>query len=336
MNDEPIFLLGAHKSGTTLLRGVFDGHPDLFVLPFESHYFQNMCYWVDYNLRRQRPETLSTAEIISRFSDRLQHLNETQDRFGDTPRNFEINIERFLEVFGTFSEQLDERERFELLMQAYYHALYGESLPDHKRIVEKSVEHAEFAPFLRQMFPKARFIHIVRNPYANIVSLRKAKIKQFGFPLVSRMLESFYNSYYHLYRNQRLIENYHIVKYEELLKEPEKKITEMARFLNLNVEESMMEPTKFGDPWSGNSSTGDELSGFDTSRINSWETEISPMETLFLNRLFDYPFKEFGYSKRSGTSISDFLKPLKHEGIKRWLANRLYLIYLSYNPGNQI
>ena len=38
-NISPIFILGCTKSGTTLLRNLFDGHPDLFIIPFETHFF---------------------------------------------------------------------------------------------------------------------------------------------------------------------------------------------------------------------------------------------------------------------------------------------------------
>jgi len=36
----PIFLLGSHKSETSLLRALLDGHKDLFVFPTETHLFK--------------------------------------------------------------------------------------------------------------------------------------------------------------------------------------------------------------------------------------------------------------------------------------------------------
>ena len=53
--DKPIFILGCTKSGTTLMRNLFDGHPDLFVIPFESHFFQNTGRGIEYSYRRTRP-----------------------------------------------------------------------------------------------------------------------------------------------------------------------------------------------------------------------------------------------------------------------------------------
>ena len=86
MNEHPIFLVGAHKSGTSLLRSILDGHPELFTVPFESHYFQNMHYWVDCNYRMERPKKLTKEQLIERFVARLKHLNQADDTIGDLPR----------------------------------------------------------------------------------------------------------------------------------------------------------------------------------------------------------------------------------------------------------
>ncbi|MDZ7690392.1 MAG: sulfotransferase [Balneolaceae bacterium] len=123
MNEEPIFILGAHKSGTTLLRSIFDGHPALFVIPFESHFFQNLCYWIDYDYRKEQPRTLTDQEIINRFRERLRHLNETEDKLGDTPESFEIDLPRFMRTFGQFSTSMTQKEQFELFAESVHQSL---------------------------------------------------------------------------------------------------------------------------------------------------------------------------------------------------------------------
>ena len=75
--NEPIFILGCTKSGTTLLRNLFDGHPQLFVVPSESHFFQNARFWVSYYFRRTKPENLSYNEIKQNFINWISYLNET-------------------------------------------------------------------------------------------------------------------------------------------------------------------------------------------------------------------------------------------------------------------
>lgn len=333
MNDQPIFLLGSHKSGTSLLRSIFDGHPDLFVVPFESHYFQNMSYWVDYNYRMQSPSKLDKKEILDRFTGFLKHIDNSDDRMGDSPIRLDLDIETFREVFQKVDTGMSDRDRFELYMDAIHRCLNHEPLPQSRRVVEKSVEHAEYAAFLQEMFPKASFVHIIRNPYATAVSLRRYKAKQGKFPLANRLFETLYNSYYYLYRNPLIIDNYHVLRYENLVTDSAQEVQRLADFLDLSFRHSMLKPTKEGQSWTGNSISEEKLKGFDATRVDAWHNEISAMEIRFVNELFPFVLDDFGYTPLPTPSLGSFLLPVRSEGLLRYLVNRCYLGYLSYRPG---
>ncbi len=51
MEDRPIFIFGCAKSGTKLMRNLFDWYAELFVVTFESHFFQNTGRGIDYYRR---------------------------------------------------------------------------------------------------------------------------------------------------------------------------------------------------------------------------------------------------------------------------------------------
>src|SRR5262245_11380068 len=40
----PVFICGHHRSGTTLLQNLLDGHPQLLSLPSEGTYFSSFAY----------------------------------------------------------------------------------------------------------------------------------------------------------------------------------------------------------------------------------------------------------------------------------------------------
>lgn len=63
--ESPIFILGCHKSRTSLLRALFDGHDDLFVVPFETHFFQRTGHVIDYAFRKSAARRLSVEEASS-------------------------------------------------------------------------------------------------------------------------------------------------------------------------------------------------------------------------------------------------------------------------------
>jgi hypothetical protein len=58
-NQHPIFIAGTHKSGTSLIRSLFDGHSNIYSIPMETHYFQLNKFWVDNEYRKQNPIKLN-------------------------------------------------------------------------------------------------------------------------------------------------------------------------------------------------------------------------------------------------------------------------------------
>ena len=58
LNKAPLFICGCPKSGTTLLRSLFDGHPERLVFPMEMKFFR----YTDY-------PTLLPERKLSRESD---------------------------------------------------------------------------------------------------------------------------------------------------------------------------------------------------------------------------------------------------------------------------
>lgn len=325
MNQYPIFLLGAHKSGTSLLRSLIDGYSQLFTVPIESHYFQNMHHWVDYDYRSQLPERLSRKDIIENFSAWIHKCNISSDKYGDSIVSGKLDEKKFREYFSQIRSDNNDKEIIERYFEAIYFSLYNKKLSDSVRVVEKSVENAEFAIELFHLFPHAKFINIIRNPYANTVSFRKYKSIHVGYPLMPRIIRSLYNSYYFLYKNIRIIPNYLIIRYEDLVLNPEKTIQKICNFLNISFEKILLIPTSEGKFWAGNSMTGKRFDGIDSSLLNIWRSEIHPMEVKYINSLFPFILKDFGYDyfEKNGS----FWKIAKGENMKRYFYNRLYYYY---------
>jgi len=324
--SQPIFILGAHKSGTSLLRSIFDGHSQIFTVPFESHFFQIMHYWVDNEYRKQRPKNLNKEQMIQNFCDWIHHCNTAEDLLADSVAKGLFNEDAFQKKISEI-EPGNDSEIFNKYFQAIYYSLYGQELPPDKRIVEKSVENAEFAAELSSMYPDAKFIHILRNPYANIVALRKYKSVNYGFPLMNRILSTLYNNFYFLYKNKRIIKNYKVIRYSDLVTQPEAVIQDLCKFVNIPFDKIMLTPTSLGKQWQGNSTSGKQFSGISSSNLNRWKDEIHPIETYYVNKMFSFVLRDFGYKKieQSGS----FWKKAKGENLTRYIINRLYKFYIS-------
>lgn len=309
------------------MRSLFDGHPAVFCVPIESHFFQIMKYWVDYNYRKESPDTISFNEIKSRFIHFIKHMNASEDLLSDGYSKGILNDEVFVSKIDTWDINWSDKEFFEYYMEALYESVVSRKPGNDIRIVEKSVEHAEFASELYKWFPKASFIHIVRNPYANIVSLRKYKSVDHGFPLINRIYHSLRNSYYFLYKNAKLIDNYIIVKYEDLVSEPEKTMRMIAEKINLSWDQSLLIPTQQGESWKGNSTSGKQFSGVSDNNLFVWKKDIYPLEALIINKCFSFVLDRFMYENYE--IKGSIWKRANGENLKRYLYNRLFSFYLE-------
>jgi len=291
--DKPIFILGCHKSGTTLLRSLFDGHPDLFVIPFEAHFFQNLSKWVDYRLRATLPMPLTSEKIRQRLIDWVKRCNEAYDPQSDNFSQGRWDVQRFSDYLNKVNPS-SQREWFDTYIFALYYSLYATEMPRQKRFVEKSVENAEFVAELQAMYPKAFFIHIIRNPYATLVSIRKYKSRN-GYPFLGPILRAMYNSYYYLYKNQGLYKNYYVLKYEDLITSSDMEMTAIASFVEIAKDQIFLMPTVLGENWGGNSTSGKKFNGISTAALHSWRNQIYPYEVLLINRLFPFVLDDYGY-----------------------------------------
>jgi len=325
----PIFISGIHKSGTTLLRSLLDDHPQLFVIPFETHYFQNFGQWVRNPYRKQNPVKLHVDEIINAFTKWIEHYNTTDNVLADSAIAGSIDPDIFKKSFSDQDESTSHKDRIELYFRSVARALGKPSDDQDKefRFVEKSIENAEFSFAYQNLFPDAKFLHIIRNPYANIVSLRKFRMSgNKPYPLMHRMIETIRSNFYHLYQNSSFIRNFKLVKYEELVSEPEKIMRAVAEFLEIDYCESLLKPTVLGSDWHGNSTTGNKFKTVSADGLNKWQSEIKHPEVYYINRAVPFVFDDFGYTKIDDNA--GFWLAIKEEPFRKYLANRLYRYYL--------
>lgn len=324
--ENPVFILGAHKSGTSLLRGLLDGHPDLFVIPFETHIFQLGGFWVDYPPRREHPSNLRMEEIKARYRKFLVEMNNEFNSMADSDMRGRIDLDAFNEAFNERSESF--RELVEEYFEAIHQSVNNQKLSSKIRVVEKSVEHAEYAQELKLLFPGSKFIHIVRNPYSNLVSFRRYLSRRgSGYPFLYKALSAMKGNYYYLYKNRFLFPNdYFVARYEDVLTESESTMRKIALFLSINFHPILLQPTSLGKPWPGNSSRGLSFSGIAAKNLNLWKDELTHLESFYVNRFFRFILEDFGYDMIEPTRHRYY--PVRKESPKTYLLNRLIPYFL--------
>jgi hypothetical protein len=315
---KPIFLLGAHKSGTSLLRSLLDGHPSLCVLPKECHFFQNSGYFVEYPLRYSSPRKMNFKDLSKSYVNYIKQQNDNSDVFADSFGVSCWDENQFVKYFSTCDISTPSS-----LMAAYlaslFYSMTGHELPSNLRVVEKSVENAEYAFAIKSMCSDAKFIHIVRNPYANMVSLRKMKCSE-KYMRICKLIGSLKNSWYYLFKNMSTIEDYMIVRYEDLIRNTEKILDNILNFLEIDYVPEMMIPTIQGSEWLGNSTSREKYSEISKAPLYAWKKSINDFEIHMANKVGDNVFTYFNYKKI--VPSHHYLWPVKGENLKIYLSNR--------------
>jgi len=319
----PIFIVGAHKSGTSLLRSMFDGHPDLFVVPIEEHLFKHLGFPVDYPYQHQTKRSYSENEIKQNFANWVEKCNSSDEKYADSSAIGIFDLEKFRELLYA-KQGLDFDELSRLYFEALHFSIHGNKLSH--RVLTKSVENAEFASEIKKLYPSAKFIHIIRNPYATLVAHRKSKSK-LTYPLLHKPLKTLYSSFYYLSKNKWLFgDDYLVIRYEDFLVSPKKSMEEICQKLTIPLHDTLCNPTFLGKPWHGNSTSDKKFNSIDNSPIDSWKDDIYNYEIYLVNMLFSSILKEYNYQQLDVSG--SIYKPMKGEGLLKFFFNRLYKYYL--------
>lgn len=236
-SESPVFICGPMKSGTTLLVHLLDSHPDLQVMPGDSHFVNQLAYW-----KRSQFD-----DIASYWIHRI--INPTGQEpfwfFGKDVEPFKV----FLAYLNYFLNNTN-KEIFVCVVMSFYvvRALFNNE-SSKMYWVEKTPHNELHAMSLSRMFPNAKFIHILRDPLNNIVSLKKLDaflgdpVSAYDYARVLRKLFKVTRTNVKELGEAR----YMVVRYEDLTKEPVKVMKQIADFLCIPYIEMLVTPTENGN-----------------------------------------------------------------------------------------
>ena len=349
--DSPVFIGGAARSGTTLIRNLLEGHKNVLVLPKEPTVMQH------YN---RLPEA-AREEFFRRdylYAQEMLNLYDTGFRrfmasaltrsFGtDHEAGGEIDEALFRE---TYSRHIDEHGAgldgvFAAVARAYCAA---SALPKDelrhfavKRPID--VECGAFA--LKQAFPKAKFIHLLRDPRTRYVSVKSRlarplrRIRSFdgsAFPFVQGIAVNSLVSFEMAKRNRQLLgEDYLVVRYEDLSADAPGEMARITAFLDIPYESGLVAPTQRGAAFDGNSSARENFSGgvrnVHADRLEKYRAITSEGERVLVSVMTREASEALGYAwnepAAGGTrDLRKFVAPYRHERLCQYFANRRELL----------
>ena len=223
MMKSPIFIIGANRSGTTLLRLILNGHSQI-AIPDELEYFQSKMAGVDIRLWQNPPISKSHYQVF--ISEFLKSKSEVLPEID--LKQLESKIVRY--------NLMNFREPYRLTMETWAKH-YGK-----QRWGEKTPVNGLYIDILLEMFPDAKFLQIIRDPRAVVSSMN-----QDNFTCYSN--DSTINSL-NLQKQIKATNNFleelvpktqkMTIKYEDLVINPKNTIVKICEFLEESFEENLL------------------------------------------------------------------------------------------------
>jgi Sulfotransferase family len=304
------------RSGSLLLASYLDGHDDVIMLP-ESCGQRLYDFFESYRSLSLRDKLIGYAAI-----------DDTYPRFfeGDfaiSAEKYYAAVEAILEVYGSFSPDfLESRRAFFLFIHVAYNLALGRRPGSSSPLIvyAQHVWDNDMASHLVEDFPRAKFVHTIRDPISSCDG-----IFHYHFKYVEHHILLPYMALSLLVGKDRpqsgMESRTHVIRFEDLHRDTAATMHDLADWLGLAYQETLLDSTFNGVPWvvtrDGEAWTGRRLAQVQRHSRNLSRKDRALLFALFYQNFADwnYPFpKVFGHLMvRCFVFSSLFLVPMKME-----------------------
>ncbi len=219
----PFFIIGSGRSGNTLLRRILNNHSKLFIPP-ETYVLGSVIQlWIIYG-------GAPWKHIVSLVFDSFELYPEF-----DT-----FDIKSLIELKKDMIKLPDGERSLDNLLNSFYLFYAKQHGINKERWGDKTPLNVFYLKKISKVFPNAKYIHIIRNPYDSIYSYINSKLYDNYKDATLRWVSA-------VKLSKKFGENrneYLEIFYEDLVSKPETEIKKVCSFLNIAFEENMFSENK--------------------------------------------------------------------------------------------
>jgi hypothetical protein len=278
------FIVGRARSGTTLLKVIFDAHTqinipaeDQFILHLYSRY-RKVKYW--------------DKATLNRFFEDVMKLPFV--------RNLNMDNER---LYKNLLSAEGYRSYGEICKLVYCSCKAFQKKEIITMIGNKNIRYSMYIPFLIKVFPDAKFIYITRDYRDNILSMLRV---DFEAHIISALAYrwKYFNKKIRKAREEHP-QNFYTLKYEEFVKDAERYTKEMCSFLNIHYQPGMMKFYENKNNYTVNdleeATNKEHKSLFNPvtdEKVYSWRTEMTERQVRIADNVVGKYAEELGYERK--------------------------------------
>jgi len=301
--DRPVFICGHHRTGTTLMQELLDGHPELLVLPSEGTYFTSFDYVAGATPSARDLERF-VAEWIARFVDPNYEPHFRLGRSGTSNQPSVDFARRFFGWYATLLREAPNGFAALLALVATFRSVSGTA--DAPRMwVEKTPLNERNIRRLA-VFPAARFIHLVRDPHATLASLRELyrAHTQVEFDAAEHAREIGRSLRQAHENTDNLQQRYLVVRYEDLADQTQAQMERVRALLGIGPCDSLATPTAGGVAVRSNSAFHQGAAG--VVQASQRQTNPSAIDRALINVFAGTAARQFGYETTPQSALTSW------------------------------
>jgi hypothetical protein len=306
---DPIFIVGPHRSGSTLWHNLVAIGPGILRLTDPRFLGRPGQRDFQFFLETQAPD-LSAAEDVDKmvelcFSKKnIAGLESTLWEFKGVPAadNPEVRKE--------VSRKIQESDRS---LGAIARIIIEEitRFSGYDQACVKFPVDVTRTPELLNWFPSCKIVHITRDPRALAMSKTNdpsgTALKVVEHPRLAWLIRKgaiwfnivLYRKTAKIHKKLKRLANYRLFRYEDLLFDPERTLRELCAFIEVDFTEAMLEPQSGRHDHQPSSLTGKRQKGFDPEAAVRWQKVISSLDNILISCLTRGSMRKLGYNPRT-------------------------------------
>lgn len=306
MNKFNLVMISAgFEHGGNVTHRHLDGHPDMFVYPFESQLgnrnfndFLSSVERVQYRYP-EFPEGMTASELYEQIIDEEMKTflrKRNGSKFKDANLDLDENDRRkaFVEILGKGPHTR------KLVIEAFFRSTFS-AWKNYYATPHDNMVYVGYSPAIGidadrmiRDFPNIRIMHIVRNPFS---AYRDTKRRPFPQSLNKYLITwNIYHTTVEMFAKMHP-DNVRIFRYEDLVANKEEFMREVASFIGIEFRDTMLYPS-----WNGVELTGDIAPWGTVLKSNAEYNrkmidELSDMEKYQISVATAALARHFGYDK---------------------------------------